>query len=574
MHMLCTTAHLCVCTCVQALDLVAKVSTFPSQLEPDDAAEAAQKLSPQAQKLFHASLVRLVQSLVAEVESGREALIDTQSAMASLLRRMHSQHDNCMAAHASVETMERAVGELVTSNTQMRYKLMERPRSGGPSGRQYRAPGGPRSPAEREARELLPADWELREAPAGPGSTPGSTQLLLVAEPSSSGTRTRPPQQPQQQQPQQQPQQQQQQHQQQRADGLMVAGTSPASQSPPSPQQQQQQQQARVGPHTRHTAAPSQSSQQQKATAEDRRAVLAFGTDATTRQRHREWVTAAATADTMAGDAPAATPCGASAPPNTPPDSPHMILDEAGRPRPQQAATPSAADVGRAAEAAARATSGGGSGGSARPWSERAAQLDALRASGSEAAAAAAAATAAASALAAGQHRYWVAHGREPPSSLRRPASSSSMRRPASAIGVTSALSLQQPQPQQGIAIPAWRLNRKPFARSFSAGPIRPYSALAGPSPAVRQARAPGYASPLPFDHRRPASASASASASSAKAGPYHELRAGAVATGANAAAALGHGRSNTSSGARQDPSNSGHVPGPPPRAHLLNMYM
>lgn len=500
----CYRTLLCPVSISKALDLVAKVSAYPVQIEAEAAAEAAAKLSPQAQKMFHAALVRLVQSLVSEVESGREALLDSQSAMASLLRRMHAQHDNVVAAHTTVSTMERAVDELATSNTQMRYKLMERPRSGGPSGRNFRTPGGPLDEAEREARTLLPADWELREAPSTSGPDGMPPQIYFVAEPG--GTRTR--------------------H--REVAGLGVVGTNPSrpqsaasAASPP----------AAASSLSSSLAAPS------AASATDRQAVLAFGKDEATRRRHGEWE--------------------ARRPP--PLDPPSYTLPEEGVPRPPHgspaagspterqphpsfssklsesaaAPTPSPADVARAASAAAQGVSGAGgaaSSHSSRPWSERAAQLDALRSSGSEAAAAAAAATAAASALAAGQHKYFVTHSREPtlgqrPALVKPPQHP----RPVQLSGVTgdahrdshtalrhhagpAATSASTHEQEHNIAFPAWRLSKKPFARSFSAGPLRrPQSAatLSG----TRQARVGGIATPAPFDHRRPASASAGSKA-------------------------------------------------------------
>ena len=137
-------------------DLLARLSSFPPVAEPEEAAsflEQGHALS--ASKLLVSTLARLVQTLVIEVEAGRSALLDSQTALASVLNRMQYQHANFTTAQQSAETMERSVTELAQANARLRYQLIKRHPL-------QRAGRVQLSAAERDTLELEPADWQLR----------------------------------------------------------------------------------------------------------------------------------------------------------------------------------------------------------------------------------------------------------------------------------------------------------------------------------------------------------------------------------------------------------------------------
>ena len=328
--------------------LVAAASALPPRISPDEAADTASTLPPAAKRLLTSSLVKLIQSLVNEVETSRSELLDAQASLASVLRRVQMQHENFNFMRNSAETMEHTVNELAESNTTLRYQLLQRKgapntKSKGVHGAGRKVPT-PYSLAEREALELAARDWEVR-ADADAGAPSAQPTLYLVAEPD--GPRGKP--------------------------WLSVAG-------------------AKV--QTRPTSA--QTKQQLLAAA---------------RQRHADWEngltgTMAEAASAVGRPGSAASRRTEEADGPLTPAHHHFGASHSTSPY-----APAPSDACQGAMAAASRSPPPGQR-CARPWSQRAEQLGSLRASGREAAAAAAAANAAASALSAGQHRYHVSQQR------------------------------------------------------------------------------------------------------------------------------------------------------------------
>ena len=164
--------------------LVAAAAALPPRCTPDEAADTSSHFPASAQRLLISSLVQLVQTLVREVESGRAELLDAQAALASVLRRTQHQDANCSALRMSAESMEHAVNELASTNVSLRYQLLARKPTMNPAKGVMGARGGARraqTPAEREALELGPGDWELRQQ--GGAAATAAAPLCFVADP-------------------------------------------------------------------------------------------------------------------------------------------------------------------------------------------------------------------------------------------------------------------------------------------------------------------------------------------------------------------------------------------------------
>ena len=74
--------------------LVAAAAATPVRMSPEAAGDQAVAMPSNAVRLLVVSLVRQVQSLSHEVESGRAELLDAQAALASVLRRVQVQDEN------------------------------------------------------------------------------------------------------------------------------------------------------------------------------------------------------------------------------------------------------------------------------------------------------------------------------------------------------------------------------------------------------------------------------------------------------------------------------------------------
>ena len=163
--------------------LLMRLSAYPPTATP---AEVATRVGDER---FVVALAALVQSLVVEVEVGRSELLEAQSALTSVLKRMKHQHVNATTAATSANIMERAVNELAEANSHLRCKLISRGRQPGKrtllNEADRRAELIGERTAERTALDVPPTDWRLRErggAGAGAGGEAACSELLLVAE--------------------------------------------------------------------------------------------------------------------------------------------------------------------------------------------------------------------------------------------------------------------------------------------------------------------------------------------------------------------------------------------------------
>ena len=165
--------------------LVARLTSHPPSATPEEAAAAASSMPPaQVSKLVQ-SLASLVQTLVLEVEVGREELVTAQSSLSSVLKRMQHQHVNCTTASTTASVLERAVTELAEANTRLRSQLLSRrrPRAASkrllsPSERAALDAVGVSDLATREVRDLVIAGATVSR-PAG--ATPAEIVAEIVA---------------------------------------------------------------------------------------------------------------------------------------------------------------------------------------------------------------------------------------------------------------------------------------------------------------------------------------------------------------------------------------------------------
>ena len=385
----------------EASSLLSRLASHPPAATLTEAAAAA------GNEQFVVALASLVQTLVVEVEASRSDLLDAQSALASVLKRMQNQHVNFTTATNSANIMERAVNELSEANARLRCQLYSRRRP--KSGKRLSA-------AERAAIDVPAADWSLRVQP--------DAELCLMAEPTATREHA--------------------------LASLVVAGSAAG----------------------RCSGAPATVIKQ---ISDDERA----------RRRQQQWESGASGATIVPAVPTRPTSASMDPAPLRPPRGSPVPFgsengDESGTGGAASAAsavvcgacvgggTP-VASVGlrqAASDAAARA------GRADRPWSQRASELHAMRPEGSEAAHAASAASAAAIAVSAMQHRAFVTATSDESSSL--------------------ALTGHAASPSHAPC-PAWRtsLKPRPFARSFSGGPMRPASSSPGSFGLLRAGWAP-----------------------------------------------------------------------------------
>ena len=176
-----------------AVDEILQAScSNPPTITPDEAAAAACRLPPhvRADKLV-ASLVQLVHNLVAEVEKGKEQLLESQGALASVLQRMQEQEEAAEAMTRHEHELELASLQHACSNASSNAMMHARKYA---MTKAKGVPIAPRphvsqvsTPFSQEERDALnrhaPADWELRFlTPPRPGSPIVNDLMPLVAE--------------------------------------------------------------------------------------------------------------------------------------------------------------------------------------------------------------------------------------------------------------------------------------------------------------------------------------------------------------------------------------------------------
>ena len=176
-----------------AVDEILQAScSNPPTITPDEAAAAACRLPPhvRADKLV-ASLVQLVHNLVAEVEKGKEQLLESQGALASVLQRMQEQEEAAEAMTRHEHELELASLQHACSNASSNAMMQARKYA---MTKAKGVPIAPRphvsqvsTPFSQEERDALnrhaPADWELRFlTPPRPGSPIVNDLMPLVAE--------------------------------------------------------------------------------------------------------------------------------------------------------------------------------------------------------------------------------------------------------------------------------------------------------------------------------------------------------------------------------------------------------
>jgi len=175
----------------EAESLIVNLMSTPPTVSPSELADATMRLPPSAQHLLVTSLGSLVQGLVAEVEVGRGSLLDSQSALADVIKRMQHHHAQAQAAKEHSEKCERAVQELALSNSKLRYKLLDRHAV---QRRRLKVPGPDAAELESELRELAAADFEPRLLATGASTAAAAEDdpmLWLVAEPTGPQERAR-----------------------------------------------------------------------------------------------------------------------------------------------------------------------------------------------------------------------------------------------------------------------------------------------------------------------------------------------------------------------------------------------
>lgn len=152
--------------------IVTQVTALPPQASPEEVALRAESMPRPAVGLLVASLCRMIQSLVREVEVEREQLLDAQSALTEVVQRLQRQDRTWTQQDESLKRQDRVVRELASSNAKLRAELLacrRRPRSSSSSGRVQLTAG--------EAATLAAGrhDWSVRED--------AQQRLWLVADP-------------------------------------------------------------------------------------------------------------------------------------------------------------------------------------------------------------------------------------------------------------------------------------------------------------------------------------------------------------------------------------------------------
>ena len=123
------------------------VMAMPPKASPKSAAEQAAELSPEVVSLLIVALCQMLQTLVREVETEREQMLDAQSALTEVLQRVVAQDASWTQQQSSLQGQERAIKELAVANARLRTQLLA-------SRRRPRAAAGKAQPSTDEAVAL------------------------------------------------------------------------------------------------------------------------------------------------------------------------------------------------------------------------------------------------------------------------------------------------------------------------------------------------------------------------------------------------------------------------------------
>ena len=123
------------------------VMAMPPKASPKSAAEQAAELSPEVVSLLIVALCQMLQTLVREVETEREQMLDAQSALTEVLQRVVAQDTSWTQQQSSLQAQERAIKELAVANARLRTQLLA-------SRRRPRAAAGKAQPSTDEAVAL------------------------------------------------------------------------------------------------------------------------------------------------------------------------------------------------------------------------------------------------------------------------------------------------------------------------------------------------------------------------------------------------------------------------------------
>ena len=123
------------------------VMAMPPKASPKSAAEQAAELSPEVVSLLIVALCQMLQTLVREVETEREQMLDAQSALTEVLQRVVAQDTSWTQQQSSLQAQERAIKELAVANARLRTQLLA-------SRRRPRAAVGKAQPSTDEAVAL------------------------------------------------------------------------------------------------------------------------------------------------------------------------------------------------------------------------------------------------------------------------------------------------------------------------------------------------------------------------------------------------------------------------------------
>ena len=123
------------------------VMAMPPKASPKSAAEQAAELSPEVVSLLIVALCQMLQTLVREVETEREQMLDAQSALTEVLQRVVAQDASWTQQQSSLQAQERAIKELAVANARLRTQLLA-------SRRRPRAAAGKAQPSTDEAVAL------------------------------------------------------------------------------------------------------------------------------------------------------------------------------------------------------------------------------------------------------------------------------------------------------------------------------------------------------------------------------------------------------------------------------------
>jgi hypothetical protein len=130
-------------------------SSLPPSLAPAQVAEAALRLSSTELESLVLQLAQRLQKLATEVESGREALLASQSAMSDVLQRMQQQESSWTKAQLALQEKDHAIQQLGEANARMRHRMLCKHMGWG----QRSLP----TAGEQVALDLGPSEWSAQQ---------------------------------------------------------------------------------------------------------------------------------------------------------------------------------------------------------------------------------------------------------------------------------------------------------------------------------------------------------------------------------------------------------------------------